>query len=146
MKKIPAWLIIIIILVIGFGLIQLIPLGSGITNPPVTNEPNWDSPATREIAKRACFDCHSNETTHPWYSKIAPVSWLLVRDVKEGRRAMNFSDWPTDAAIQRETANEIREILLEGEMPPIQYTIIHPHSKLNNAEIDQLVGGLGVNK
>jgi hypothetical protein len=124
-------------------LIQLIPIGGGVTNPPVVNEPKWSSSAPRELAKNSCFDCHSNETTHPWYSKVAPSSWLYVRDVKQGRRALNFSDWPTDSRYQKALANEIREILLEGEMPPIQYTIFHPDSKLSSAQIDQLVNGLG---
>jgi len=71
--------------------IQLVPYGHAHTNPPVTGDPQWDSPQTRELAKRACFDCHSNETVWPWYSNIAPVSWLIQHDVDEGRSRMNFS-------------------------------------------------------
>jgi len=62
---------------IVFIAMQLVPYGHAHTNPPVTGEPKWDSPQTRELAKRACFDCHSNETDWPWYSNIAPVSWLI---------------------------------------------------------------------
>lgn len=142
-KKMPVWLIILIIIGIIFGGIQLIPLGKGVSNPPIINEPVWDSPATRELANNSCFDCHSNETHFPWYSKVAPASWLLARDVKVGRRAMNFSEWPKDAEYQKILANEIREILQEGEMPPIQYTLIHPDSKLSSTQIEQLVNGLG---
>ena len=72
-------LIIIVVAVGGFLLIQLVPFGRDHTNPPVVQEPNWDSPATRELAQRACFDCHSNETVWPWYSNIAPVSWLVAQ-------------------------------------------------------------------
>ena len=72
-------LIVVIVAVGGFLLIQLVPFGRDHTNPPVVQEPKWDSPATRELAKRACFDCHSNETVWPWYSNIAPVSWLVAR-------------------------------------------------------------------
>ena len=66
-------LIVLIVAVGGFLLIQFVPFGRDHTNPPVVQEPKWDSPATRELAKRACFDCHSNETVWPWYSNIAPA-------------------------------------------------------------------------
>ena len=69
--------------------IQLIPYGRAHANPPVLAEPAWDSPATRDLAVRACFDCHSNETVWPWYSNIAPVSWLVQRDVDGGRNKAN---------------------------------------------------------
>ena len=79
-----------IVIIIGVILVlavlaQLIPLPLRGHNPAVVAEPKWDSPQTRELAKRACFDCHSNETVWPWYSYVAPVSWLLYRDVTEGR-------------------------------------------------------------
>ena len=93
-KKILKVVVIILLVVIGlFLVIQFIPYGKDYINPPVVSEPNWDNPQTRELAKKACFDCHSNETVWPWYSKIAPVSWLVYRDVVEGRQLMNFSDW-----------------------------------------------------
>src|SRR5215831_3235209 len=87
LSRILRWLIPALVL------IQLIPFGREHTNPPVTQEPAWDSPGTRELAKRACFDCHSNETVWPWYSRVAPVSWLTQRDVNGGRRHVNFSEW-----------------------------------------------------
>ena len=74
-------------------LIQLIPYGHNHTNPPVVKEFNWTTPAAKEIAQRACYDCHSNETKWLWYSSIAPMSWLVARDVDEGRAVFNFSDW-----------------------------------------------------
>ena len=67
--------------VIVFAAIQLVPFGHDHTNPPVVAEPAWDSPETRAFAVTACFDCHSNQTVWPWYSNIAPVSWLVQRDV-----------------------------------------------------------------
>ncbi|HEY5650870.1 MAG TPA: heme-binding domain-containing protein, partial [Acidimicrobiia bacterium] len=73
--------------------IQLVPYGRNHSNPPVVQEPAWDSQQTRELAVAACFDCHSNETEWPWYSNIAPVSWALQRDVDEGREELNFSEW-----------------------------------------------------
>lgn len=65
--------------------IQLVPYGRDHSNPPGRTEPSWDSPATRELARRACFDCHSNETEWPAYASIAPASWLAQYDVDEGR-------------------------------------------------------------
>ncbi|HEX7229427.1 MAG TPA: heme-binding domain-containing protein [Candidatus Binatia bacterium] len=73
--------------------IQLIPYGHDHTNPPVHAEPAWDNPRTRELAARACFDCHSDQTVWPWYSNIAPISWLIQRDVEKGRSELNFSEW-----------------------------------------------------
>ena len=73
-----------------FLVAQLIPFGRSHTNPVVVKEPTWDSPTTRDLAKRACFDCHSNETVWPWYTNIAPVSWLTQRDVKRRPPAAQF--------------------------------------------------------
>jgi len=121
-----------------FGLIQLVPYGRNHVNPPIVQEPKWDSPQTRALAVRACFDCHSNETVWPWYSKIAPVSWLVQRDVEEGRDSLNFSDIQSaDHEFQ-----EAGETVLEGEMPPAQYFPTHPEARLSNAERIQLAQGL----
>lgn len=131
-------------LVAVFLLIQLIPFGRDHTNPPVVREPDWDSPQTRTLAKRACFDCHSNETTWPWYSNIAPISWLVQRDVEEGRREVNFSDWKVRQTKRDrgEIIEEFVEIVLEGEMPPGTYLITHPQGRLTQAERQQLGDGL----
>ena len=135
------WKIIGIIVLVGliiFGLIQLIPYGHNHTNPSVIQEPAWDSPETRALAKRACFDCHSNETTWPWYSNIAPVSWLLQRDVTEGRSRLNFSTWG-----QGEQEVDLIPVLVnEGEMPPSTYLPLHPNARLTPAEKEALVKGL----
>jgi cytochrome c551/c552 len=134
--------IILIVALVGLGvfiLVQLIPYGKDHTNPPVANEPKWDSQQTRDLAKRACFDCHSNETVWPWYSKIAPVSWLVYRDVVEGRRRLNFSDWQPNSSY---SLGEVSEVESEGEMPPFQYILMHPNAKLSAVEKQQLVSGL----
>jgi mono/diheme cytochrome c family protein len=125
-------------LIILFGLIQLIPYGRNHTNPPVVAEPKWDSPRTKELAQRACFDCHSNETVWPWYSNVAPISWLVQRDVDEGRRRLNFSEWGS----QQRAANEVAGIVLEGEMPPFQYLPTHPEARLSQSERQELAQGL----
>ena len=78
-------------LIVAGLLVQLIPLPGRGNNPAVVAEPPWDSAQTRALAKRACFDCHSNETVWPWYSYIAPVSWLVYSDTMGGRARLNFS-------------------------------------------------------
>ena len=68
------WTVLAVAILLFIG-IQVVPYGHARTNPPVMAEPAWDSAATRELARQACFDCHSNETEWPWYSNIAPFSW-----------------------------------------------------------------------
>lgn len=134
--------IIAIVVVVGlvvFVLIQFIPYGKAHTNPPVTSELAWDSQQTRDLAQKACFDCHSNETTWPWYSNIAPVSWLVYRDVAEGRSRLNFSDWQNTHL--REPL-EFSQAISEGEMPPFQYLLMHGNAKLTSTEKDVLITGL----
>jgi hypothetical protein len=124
-----------------FAAIQLVPYGKSQNNPPVVNEPAWNSPATRALAKRACFDCHSNETVWPWYSRVAPVSWLVRMDVDNGRSVLNFSEWQ-DGKREGENPKEIQKELSEGEMPPLQYTLVHAESRLTTEEKQQLADGL----
>jgi hypothetical protein len=134
--------IIVAIVVLGlalFVIIQFIPYGKNHANPPVASEINWDSQQTRELAQRACFDCHSNETVWPWYSNIAPVSWLVYHDVEEGRNRFNFSDWQN--SFLRDTG-EFSEVISEGEMPPFQYLLMHSNAKLSASEKEQLITGL----
>lgn len=126
------------VLVVGLVAIQLVPYGRNHTNPPVQSEPNWDSPETRALAERACFDCHSNETEWPWYSNVAPVSWLVQHDVDEGREKLNFSAWNSGG----EEGEEMAESIWEGEMPPAVFLITHPEARLTDAELDQLAQGL----
>ena len=120
-------------------LIQLVPYGKDHSNPAVVSEPTWDSPQTRELAKRACFDCHSNEAIWPWYSNVAPVSWLVYRDVVEGRQRMDFSDWQN---LHIEGSSEILDVINAGEMPPMQYLLMHKSARLSAAEKTQLIDGL----
>jgi mono/diheme cytochrome c family protein len=131
----------IIVVAIGaalFLLIQLIPIGPQRTNPPVIAEPKWDSPQTRALAKRACFDCHSNEIKWPWYSRIAPVSWLLANDVLKGRAAFNFSDWHAGDMNSTVMAAQINS----GRMPLPQYLWMHPPARFTDAEKKLLIAGL----
>ena len=130
---------VVIVLVGLFVAIQLVPYGRDHTNPPVTAEPAWDSARTRDLATTACFDCHSNETEWPWYTNVAPMSWLVQRDVDEGRETLNFSAWDQP---QSEEIEEIGEIVVEGGMPPIQYTVLHSAARFSDEDTETLADGL----
>lgn len=127
-----------LVLLLGFLVIQLVPYGHGRANPRTIAEPRWDSPETRALARRACFDCHSNETAWPVYSRIAPMSWLIQRNVSEGRAALNFSEWQR----RQKEAGEAAEEVLEREMPPTMYRLMHAHARLTPVERQRLARGL----
>ena len=135
-KKAILWVVVAIV-VLGL-LIQLVPLPGRGNNPAVVAEPNWDTSQTRALAKRACFDCHSNESVWPWYSYVAPVSWLVYQDVTEGRSRLNFSDW--NRGFQPNVIQLIR-IIQDGNMPPAIYLPTHPSARLSGAEKQQLIAG-----
>lgn len=138
--KVVLWLVVAGVVV--FAAIQLVPYGRAHENPPVTAEPAWDGPRTEDLVRAACYDCHSNETRWPWYARIAPASWLLTRDVEEGREVMNFSEWsfsPEEAAL---VAVAIEEVVRDGEMPPRQYRLVHPEAQLSAAERQELIDGV----
>jgi mono/diheme cytochrome c family protein len=121
--------------------IQLVPYGRNHTNPPVQSEPTWDSPETRALAVTACYDCHSNETNWGrWYESVAPASWLVQKDVEDGRQRFNFSTW--DQGGKPREIDELWRVLQNGSMPPWQYTPLHPEAKLTDAEVTQLIAGL----
>lgn len=122
--------------VVGLLAIQLVPYGRDHTNPAVVSEPVWDSAATRATAVIACFDCHSNETHWPWYSNIAPMSWLVQRDVDEGRKHLNFSTWTAGQGAQAPFMVE------SGKMPPFQYLLAHPEANLSAADKAAFIDGL----
>ncbi len=130
-----------LILFAAFFVSQAVPYGRDHDNPPVVREPNWDSPGTRAVTKRACFDCHSNETVWPWYTLAAPFSWLVHRDVQEGRRELNFSEW-SDGRREGEKPAKISQQIAEGEMPPLQYRLVHAEARLTAEEKRQLIDGL----
>lgn len=122
-------------------LIQLVPYGRDHRSPPVVREPHWDSPLTRELAKRACFNCHSYETVWPWYATIAPASWLVGYDVQQGRKELNFSDWQ-DGRREGESPAKVAKQIRNGSMPPWQYRLAHPEARLTAAEKQLLMDGL----
>ena len=130
-RKIFKWALLV------FVLIQLIPYGHRHTNPAVTGEPPWDSPRTRELIRRACFDCHSNETVWPWYSNVAPVSWLVQNDVDGGRWNVNFTEWDRPQRHPNYVVDQVKR----GEMPLWYYLPMHPAAKLTASEKDALIDG-----
>jgi hypothetical protein len=118
--------------------LQFVPYGKQHTNPPVSNEPPWDSPQTRALFFRVCRDCHSHETRWPWYASVAPASWLVYRDVHEGRAHFNVSQWGQG----NQHADEAADMLREGEMPPWFYLPAHPEARLSQADKRALIRGL----
>ena len=122
-------LLVMVIVLVG---IQFIPVNR--SNPPVEEE-IMASPEVKAVLKRACYDCHSNETIWPGYSRVAPVSWLLAWDVGEGREELNFSTWNRYNQKKRDKIiKEIWEEVQEGEMPPGFYLPLHPEARLSDSD------------
>jgi Haem-binding domain len=130
LKKI---LIALAIIVVG---IQFVPVDR--SNPPVTEK--IDAPSNvLSILKASCFDCHSNETEWPWYSYVAPVSFLVSADVEDGRKRVNFSEWDKyDDEKRAKKLDAIIKEVEEGEMPLSKYTLMHPDAKMDQAKIKVL--------
>ena len=151
-------------LVAAFLFIQVLPFGRGHSNPAAHSEPPWDSPRTAELAMDACYDCHSNRTDWPWYSYVAPASWLVEYDVYKGRDELNFSEWQEllvklREKVVRDRLKELErarkgekpekkkipglvKVVLEEEMPLWYYSIAHPDARLSEAERLELARGL----
>jgi hypothetical protein len=134
----------LVLLVIGVALIgiQFVPVHR--TNPPFDPTQTVERvaavpPEVKAIFDRSCKDCHSNETRWPAYGYIAPMSWLLVGDVEEGREGLNLSEWGAyDPDSQRDVLVEICRQVRRGVMPPRQYTLIHSSAKLTARDVEIL--------
>ena len=129
---------ILVALFAAFVIIQFIP-----ANLPVVVKKNKDdliatSNVPADIAqklKTSCYDCHSNETNYPWYSYVAPVSFLVSRDTREGRRKLNFSIWNNLSKVKKaKYLDNINDEVTEGEMPMEIYTYLHSGSKLSEKD------------
>lgn len=119
-----AWFLLGILVVI-----QFVPVDRD--NPLVTN-PIAAPANVQAILKRSCWDCHSNETIWPWYARVAPASWLVAHDVKEGRRHMNLSTWgDSSPAKRRSKAGEMSDEVEADAMPPFPYTLLHRDARLS---------------
>jgi hypothetical protein len=126
------WRRVLLVVAVVAVILQLVPVDR--TNPPVVSEIAAPT-AVHEVLRRACYDCHSNETRWPWYAYVAPVSWLVAKDVHDGRRHLNFSTWGTYIADKQEAKiQEIWEVVSEEEMPLPIYLPMHPEAKLSDAD------------
>jgi len=97
-----------------------------------------DAPVLALIEK-SCRDCHSERTVYPWYSYVAPVSWLIRSDVADGRRRLNLSHWSEYSLVRRERSlSEIANQVKDGDMPPSIYTMIHRTARLSEADVDAI--------
>lgn len=135
-------LVALLTLLVVLAGLQFVPYGRDHSAPADGQPVAWDSPRTLELAKRACFDCHSNDTRWPWYSHLAPVSWRIQAHVQEGREAINFSAFRPGDEDVREAAGEAAETVQKGEMPPFDYRLAHPEARLSDSERDSLIAGL----
>lgn len=134
MRRVLKWSAVL--LATAFVLIQFVPVDR--TNPPVESEVPA-SAEVREVLRRACYDCHSNETIWPWYSRVAPISWLVARDVHEGREHLNFSTWNRlSTQDQVEAMHESWEEVDEGAMPLWFYLPPHPEARLSERDRELL--------
>lgn len=138
MNRVVRWLKGLGVIVGLVALAQLVPYGCTHPNPPTIAEPAWSSARTRDLALRACFNCHSNETKWPWYSDIAPVSWVVQFDVDGARNIINFSEWNREYPLAMYAGQRVRE----GMMPPYKYRLAHPEANLTSAETAELARGL----
>ena len=140
MKKKRKW-ILLAVLVAGFLLLQL--TNPARTNPPVIHDflaAETPLPPLAAMFRGACYDCHSYETRWPWYSHVAPVSWLIAGDVQGGRRHLNFSDWPVNDPVRAaRRLEDASEELGYNEMPPAKYKLIHAAARLTAAQRQQLI-------
>lgn len=117
----------------ALALAQLVPVDR--TNPPVEEEIPAP-PELHAVLRRVCYDCHSHETRWPWYSRVAPVSWLVARDVRHARKHMNFSTWNAyDAKERGENLDEAVEEVEEGNMPLPSYRFLHRDAELSETEV-----------
>jgi hypothetical protein len=143
-------------LIVGFivliALIQFVPTQH--SNPPAADPVVFADPNAEAIARRACYDCHSNQTVWPWYAYIAPFSWYTINHVAEGRAQLNFSDVAATLTQARagdedgeqttmaELAEESAETINKNEMPPSYYTLVHTDAILSAADKEALIAGI----
>jgi hypothetical protein len=124
---------------VGLGVAAVVLVGGQAIRPERSNPPvERDVGAPPEVAallRRACYDCHSHETVWPWYSLVAPVSWLVAHDVSEGREELNFSTWAAYGPRKKaKKLDELAEMVTDGEMPPWIYCLAHPPARLTPDE------------
>lgn len=155
------WRRIVAGLIVLFAAIQFVPVDR--SHPPVTDPIVFKNVDAELIARRSCYDCHSNENVWPWYGNIAPVSWVVAHHIEEGRSVLNFSDIAGTIAnggergergeageggeggaggSASEIVEESSETINEGEMPPSYYLLTHPDAALSPADKATLITGI----
>jgi Haem-binding domain len=122
-----------------FSALQVVPVSTKTTAPA---EPAHSSdivrvagPEVGAILNRSCKDCHSNETTWPWYSHVAPISWMISKHVTQGREKVNFSEWVPGKLTTNQKA-EICDAVSNGSMPLRGYTMLHGNARLSSHDVD----------
>ena len=135
-KKVLIFLLVVLVIMQFFRIDKTNPKVEkakdliAITNPPAVIE---------KMLRSACYDCHSNETKYPWYSNVAPVSWVLADHIKEGREYLNFSKWgdySEDKANHK--LHECEEEVEHKEMPIKGYTLTHGDADLSDEQREKL--------
>lgn len=134
-RWVPRLLLTGLVLVLA---IQLVPYGREHPNPEPDEDPvAWRTPAAANAFAAACADCHTNRTDWPWYSNVAPMSWLVTLDVERGRDEWNVSDGEAE-----DEADDAVELIASGAMPPTRYELAHPEARLSAEEQAALVAAL----
>ncbi len=140
MLKFFKWAFIaVVVLFVGM---QLVPAGR--SNPPIDPAMTFQAkvnvpPYIDRIVRRSCYDCHSHETVWPWYSFVAPVSWLVAGDVKNGRKLLNFSNWTYNTIRTVGRLDQMAQEVDNGDMPLKNYLLMHPNAKLSKADRDTIM-------
>jgi hypothetical protein len=129
---------VVLTVVAVFVAMQLVPYGWWHENPPVVRDTPWPDARAEHIARVSCYDCHSNESEWPAYSYVAPMSWLVHKDVAEGRSELNFSEWP----LNDKQLDDAVDAVDDGAMPPGKYTVIHRGARLTESEKQVLIDAL----
>jgi len=137
-KQMFWWGLIVVVLAI-----QLIPVHRPEIieqNPADLIQTTQVPPAVASLLKNSCYDCHSMQTTYPWYAHVAPISWLVSRDVRDGRRHVNFSDWNNlKLSKKAKVLDKISDEVSDGSMPFFLYPLMHKKAKLTAADRKQIV-------
>jgi hypothetical protein len=134
---------IIIALGIIFIAIQFYPISR--ENPPFEFEMAIKDDRVYEILRNSCYDCHSYETNWPWYSYVAPISWLISDDVNEGRKEFNFNEYVSYSPKKKlRKLEEIKDQVSEGEMPLDKYLWTHPSANLSEDDRTALYKWLSI--
>jgi cytochrome c len=139
-QSLPA---ILIVSASVLGLVSLVAHPFGEVKKPTSGKPLLAGatvdPAVVQIVERSCRSCHTDKTEWPWYSYVAPMSWLIEKDVSQGRSHMNLSHWDEyTSEHQQEILGELSAVVRSRQMPLPRYRMLHSEAKLSDSEIDQI--------